>query len=813
MEWHASWIWTAEDPALPNRYMRARRAFVLDDVPSEAVVHCCADSRYCFYVNGHFVGRGPARYHVSTPSYDTYDIAPYLQTGENVLAFLVHHLGCPVFNFMPVRGALIGQAAVQGVDLSTGPEWRVCPAEDYQADVPRLCAQQGYPEIRDTRREPVGWEHPGYDDSGWESATVLGPAALDPWQELEPRGIPHLYEMPLYPESVREVGHSVAPAGMDPMAPGSVAQLVASGHHIGLGSESIRHRCAALAPDERETIIQPGAAGEAVYMVVDFAREVAGYPVLVINGADGAIVDIAYSEALVDGRVDCCRQQLNYADRVILRDGLQTYEPVMPRAFRFMHIEVRNASRPIGLRAVYVSFCGYPVEYYGSFESSDPVLNQIWDIGTYTTQLCMEDAYIDCPWRERGQWWGDARIQALITYYAFGDTRLMRRGLRQIAQSQRPDGLVHACYPAATDQLIPDFACLWIISLWEHYLYSGDGELLAELMPAVARVVGWFESRIDAHGVLGNVPHWVFIDWADVDKRGEVAALNCFYLGALRHAELIASATGRGEQAAHYHHRAQELRQAIRERFLCPERGALVDCREGEEWSAKIGQQANALAVLFGVFDNPEEASRALEAVREPSPGVVQVGSPYFSFYLLQALYQQGQHEAALDYIRQRWGAMLDAGATTCWETWRPVWSLCHAWSGGPTYDLSAEFLGVRPLRPGYATFAVRPRCAGVRWMKGIVPSPHGEIAASWVGDPAGDAFTLHSTVPEGTVGRLCIPEITPNHWETIELNGALVWRAGGLGAAKPEVRSAWSERGYIVFELEPGNHTLQARA
>jgi len=155
----------------------------------------------------------------------------------------------------------------------------------------------------------------------------------------------------------------------------------------------------------------------------------------------------------------------------------------------------------------------------------------------------------------------------------------------------------------------------------------------------------------------------------------------------------------------------------------------------------------------------------------------------------------------------------LDHGATTCWETWVQTSALCHGWSGGATTDLSAEFLGVRPLSPGYGTFSVRPRCCDLAWMKGIVPSPHGEIEVTWVGRPDGPSFELNVTVPEGTIGRLALPEHKPEHWQNVELDGTRVWRAGISAAPHPQVRTVWTEAGYIVFEVEPGRYAFVASA
>ena len=106
-----------------------------------------------------------------------------------------------------------------------------------------------------------------------------------------------------------------------------------------------------------------------------------------------------------------------------------------------------------------------------------------------------------------------------------------------------------------------------------------------------------------------------------------------------------------------------------------------------------------------------------------------------------------GLHKMVLDEIRDYWGGMLKEGATTFWEKYIPEEtgsqhlamygrpygkSLCHAWGASPLYLLGRYFLGVRPTKSGYEEFEIRPMLGGLQWMKGTVPTPHGEIHVSF---------------------------------------------------------------------------------
>ena len=101
----------------------------------------------------------------------------------------------------------------------------------------------------------------------------------------------------------------------------------------------------------------------------------------------------------------------------------------------------------------------------------------------------------------------------------------------------------------------------------------------------------------------------------------------------------------------------------------------------------------------------------------------VVLAQPFFMHHLHRALAKAGEHRLLADNVRRRWGAMLEAGATTFWEHWHGRESQCHAWSATPTYDLSTEVLGVAPLEPGFRQFVVAPKPAGLGWARGVFPS------------------------------------------------------------------------------------------
>ncbi|MBQ7177966.1 MAG: alpha-L-rhamnosidase N-terminal domain-containing protein, partial [Victivallales bacterium] len=106
-EFEGKWITTAELAALPtynvyhrqldksaapnpyssvnNRHVLSRKKFNLDAV-EPGRIYITADDYYKLYINGHFVGQGPAPCHPIRQYYNELDITPFLLAGENTIA-------------------------------------------------------------------------------------------------------------------------------------------------------------------------------------------------------------------------------------------------------------------------------------------------------------------------------------------------------------------------------------------------------------------------------------------------------------------------------------------------------------------------------------------------------------------------------------------------------------------------------------------------------------------------------------------------------------------------------------------------------
>ena len=95
--------------------------------------------------------------------------------------------------------------------------------------------------------------------------------------------------------------------------------------------------------------------------------------------------------------------------------------------------------------------------------------------------------------------------------------------------------------------------------------------------------------------------------------------------------------------------------------------------------------------------------------------------------------------------------------------------SLCHAWGASPIYLLGKYYLGIQPVKAGYAEFSITPVLGGLKWMEGSVPTPNGDIKLFM------DSKTIKVTATEGkgylTFSSKSKPKASKGTIEKLEAN------------------------------------------
>ncbi len=760
-QWPASWIAAANAPARDAGVYHFRRVLDLTTVPAHVVVHVSADNRYLLHVNGRRVGVGPARGEILNWQYETYDLAPYLQCGTNVVAATVWNFGvdAPMAQMSRRTGFLL-----QGDDdaarvWDTNTSW--------QAEVERghTVNPSALTEIRARFYYAAGpGERRTAPDFDWQWDRADGPAAR--WtaavalNRAHPRSISRGPGWMLSPEGWLLVPSTLPAMTYEPVPAGTV----------------VRQEGARIDPGFPAQGSARVAAHSTARILLDRRELTNAYPELVVTGGLGSEVRLTYAEALYD-KSGAKGNRNEIAGKSILglfdeyfADGAagRVFEPLWFRTWRFLQIDVRTGDEPLTIDRVAAHFTGYPFTLRAAFDSDDTQLRKIFDVSWRTARLAAHETYMDAPYWEQLQYVGDTRVDALISMAMTGDDRLPRRAMVLFDQSRRSDGITQSRYPTAEVQYIPPYALFFVEMVHDHWMYVGDRSFVVDRLPATRAVLDWFLAHQRSDGFLDHLPFWVHGDTGTVleeqiqDPDGGSGVVTMQFLGTLRRAADLEDAVGTPARASAY--RAAADRAAAAAATLWdPDRGLMADTPARQSWSHPV----NIVALLEGVVPPPAQSQvlKHVLAIAKHPAGRSASGGPggawpidevpsatfYFRFYLARALEAV---RATDDYVEllKPWRAMLADGLTTWPEHPEPTRSDCHAWSAHPALDLLRIVAGIRPGSAGFKTVLITPALGPLTRVSARHPHPLGDIVVSYQRTTRG--LTADVTLPAGVTGE-----------------------------------------------------------
>jgi hypothetical protein len=737
--WNANWCWTTPRVLRPwNTYAFFRRTVDLPDRPTSAVVRVSADARYTLFVNGRRVHHGPARSFPHAQSYDTLDLADFLTGGLNSICAIVHQFGVPTAQsvYRDASGFLLDgvvETHAGTFRIHTSDGWLCRRAAGWRQHVARFSADQGFQEHFDADADPADWTAPEFvasEEGGWKPPVVVAAAGGHPWVALHPRGAPLLVDelLPFAAMLAEFTGENARGY--------KVAEDV---YHLPLQEARKKVKATFEAPeallrdDDTVTTLPAPVDGHFHLAVFDLSQMRTGHIVIDVDASGDEIIDILYLQEVDKSSAPLLRpdEASSPADRYRCRPGVQRWESFSPRGFRYAALIFRNVEQPLRIRYVGLRTVQAAVDWSGELETSEAQLGAIYRAGVETLRACALDAYVDSPALTQSQQWFDAHLTSRAVLYAASDVSLLERGILQVAQSQGPDGSLHA-HPPSDDPHArsPEAMCAWITSLWEQYQYTGHTHLLRDCQPTLDKLLDF----------LANT----FPPLKDDAKVAATAWVSLLYLQALRHAASIYGVLALSAKSDPLLHKATALAQSIETTFWDP---------KAKAWKDPAADQTivlSALALQLKLRPDPDSAL-AKELLHKPL--MARRGkslSPALTAYALDALVQADCRSEALEIIQSRWGAMLDRGASTLWQHWDGAdGSRAAGAAASPVYLLPQLVLGVSPMSAGWKRLRIRPLVGALEFARGVVPSPLGLIRVEWekVGE---DQLAVRVELPDG---------------------------------------------------------------
>ncbi|MFF6983514.1 discoidin domain-containing protein [Streptomyces sp. NPDC008343] len=749
VSWKAQWIWAPSSKT--NQWVAFRRSFTLGSAPTKAVTRIAADSKYWLWVNGKLVvfegqlKRGP---NPTDTYYDEIDLAPHLTSGSNTVALLVWHFGKDGFSHKSSgKGGLLFQSDIQTGSTTTqvisDTNWKHIVHPGYSQNTDgnqpnfRLPESNVYYDARNATAL-AGWLTSAFDDSAWTAPTGFGAAGATPWNGLVQRPIPFF-------------------------------------RSSGLKSYT-----------NASSLPSTGKDSTAISATLPSNLQVTPY--LKVDAPAGAVIGIQ-TDHYADGG------EFGVRSTYVCAGGVQEFE-----SLGWMSGTAVRYTIPANVTIVELKYreSGYDTDFAGSFSSSEAFMDTLWGKASRTMYVNMRDTYMDCPTRERAQWWGDVVNQLKEGFYTF-DTKshaLGEKAIAELASWQKPGGVLYSPIPGNWDKELSTQMLASVWSFWTYYLYTGKTGAVTAAYPAVKKYLDLW--TLDADGLVNHRPGgWDWSDWGtNIDRR---VIDNCWYHLALDTAVKLADLSGNSGDVAGW----QAKRKSIGDNFDRVLWNSSKNEYRSPGYTGDTDDRANALAVIAGLA--PASHYPAITKVLRTHLNA----SPYLEFYVLEALYLMDAAGVAEERMRNRYATQVaDPACHTLWELWtkEPQGTDNHAWNGGPLYVLSAYAAGVRPTKPGWETYDVTPQTGTLTKINTVTPTVKGTIHFGI--ERAGDKVTLTLTSPEGTTARVGVPTYRGSR-PVIKANGATVYTGSAATGSVSGLTYATKDASYVYFTVQPGTWTF----
>ena len=747
LDWSADWISSARNADSSN-FPWLRKTFDLDDVPATAYAHINVMGYFELHVNGKKVGDDILSPAVSDYSrqtlFVTYNITPYLREGKNCIGLWIAHgwyrhddidyfgvtedrpLARALFEFRDMDG--------QNAFISTDRTWKYHLSN-------RSYAGSWYwghfgGESVETGKMNHAWSHANLDDTDWMQVDNYIPPAIPARAQRN---------------NATKIMDTLRVRDILPV--GENAFLVDFGKHINglveidFPKNNVRTE---VRVDYIDKLLRPGEEWDPLEN--SFAQIIHGDPqgrsMITYNQRD-----VIYADSGFPARF---KSRFNHhAFRWVLLSGIE-------------NVQAEN------LKAYMI---GEDMKQVTRFESSNPLLNRIWETVNHTYRCIAYNGYVvDCPQRERAGYGGDSHSSMETALSNFDMAALYNKWTVDWNEGMYGSGLwPHTVphLPSHKNKFSPGWGGFGMFMPWQFYIYYGDTLNLSRAYPYIRKWIDYMHTNT-RDGILypdtsrGDSQAWSFHgDWVAppygmqqnrrVDQNSTHLFNNCYYLYNLRLASSIADVLGSSEDAQIYRDRYEFSRESIHNKFYNPETG---DYANGEQ-----PYQAFPLYVDLVPAEPKEDLDKKLEfLILEKNKGHLNTGM-LGTYFMFEYLLESGRNDLIYTMVNQKsfpgWGYMIEQGATTIWEQWNGQNSQIHNCYLAVGKWFVQGLGGIRPdpEHPGFSHFYIIPGIVdGMDYAKVSYTTRKGEILSKW--EKQNGSLTFEVQVPCNTTATFVLPDI-----------------------------------------------------
>ena len=748
-----------------NLLVGFRAVIEAPDTTEPPVLRLTASTLYRAWLNGEFLGHGPARAAHGYFRVDQWPLAGKLRPGKNLVAIEV--AGYNVNSYY-----LLDQPAFLQAEVVAGNTVLASTAGAGAGFVAYLLPYRVQKVQRYSFQRPFIEYYrlgPGWDAWFREVEVALTPLELayQPAVALLPRRVP-------YPDfTVRRAVQPVASGVLQhrPRTSGlwKDRSLTAIGPQlkgfrepelelvVSTEMQQYASQLGKAPPPAPPAPVVPTLLGRHGFQIVDFGANRTGFVGLRVRCQQKTELALAFDEILTEGDVDFKRLGCVNVVRYQLQPGAYRLETIEPYTMRYLKIMCLDGS--CMLEDLYLREFAYPELPEARFEASDPRLNRLFAAGVATFRQNCLDLFMDCPSRERAGWLCDSFFTARVAADVAGRPVVEHNFLENFALPRRfdhlPDGMLPMCYPADhyDGVFIPNWAMWFVLQLEEYAGRSGDRRLVESLRPRVMHLLDYLRRYENSDGLLEKLPGWVFVEWSRANEFVQDVnyPTNMLYAAAL-------SAAGRLYRQPALTTRAESLRQTIRRQAFDGQ--FFVDNAVRRDGKLQPTRNRSKVCQYFAFYFGVAEASTHAQLwqtlcehfgpdrpEKKAFPEVHPANSFVGNVLRLELLSRDGRSQQILDEAIAYLLYMADRTGTL-WENVGAYASCNHGFASHIVHVLYRDVLGLRQVDPLHKTVHVRLGKLSLTWCEGSCMTPDGPIHFRWENLAGGLTYRL--SLPAG---------------------------------------------------------------
>lgn len=717
---------------------------------------------YRVFLNGEFLGHGPARGPHGYFRVDEWDLTGRLEPGLNVVAFEVAGYNVNSYYLLDQPSFLQAEVAVEGRILAatgaTPPTFHAQALPERMQKVQRYSFQRPFTEIYTLKPDSTAWRT-NHANAGPSSKVARQPQVRLLARELDfPKYLLRQPQTVLSQGTLQSGGKVERPwkdrslTGIGPALGGyPEAELTAIPSLEWQGVTTITRQPLGL----RYSTALPSPLPSAGFRILDFGVNLTGFLGVRLECSKTTRLILTFDEVLTEDDVNFRRLDCVNLVEYRLEPGAYTLETFEPYTLRYLKLAVLDGD--CVLQQVYLRELAAPGLEQARFESSDEALNRLFAAGVETFRQNALDVFMDCPSRERAGWLCDSFFTARVAKDLQGDGRMEHVFLQNFLLPEKfthlPEGMLPMCYPADHNDgvFIPNWALWFVLQLEEYATRTGDQSLVQAFEPRVRKLFDYFRPFENSDGLLEKLAGWVFVEWSAANSF--VQDVN--YPSNMLYARALLAA-GRLYGRADLVERAEHIRNTIRTQAF--DGRFFVDNavrREGRlEVTTNRTEVCQYFAFFFDVASPASHPELWRTLLRDFGPGRKQTRlhpevHPANAFVgnvlRLELLSREGLARQLLQeslayqmYMVERTG--------TLWENDGAYASCNHGFaSHGGVHVLFRDVLGLREVDPVKRRVKVRFTDPGLAWCHGVVPTPHGLVTLRWRLENGRFSYDLHA--------------------------------------------------------------------